>query len=334
MDLNHIVSFLRVVEAGSFTGAAKALGVPTSTVSRQVAQLEETLGVRLLQRSSRHVQLTEAGAAYHERVAPALINLEGASSEIRDLQEAPQGLVRITAPTDLGVDLLAEPLARFAQLHPSIQVEVALTARTVDLVAEGFDLALRAGVVRDVSLVARKIGFGDMMLVASEGYLKKRGEPRSLDDLVDHDCIGFRARRGRTTWALDGPEGAVEVEVNCRLSADDFAFVRALLLADAGIALAPRIGLCDSKMRLVLPRYSFRAPGLNLVYPSAKHLPRRVALLRDYLVQTISAMPQLSRRHGDGASPCPGLQSLPIESFSKENVRGWAAPLPSAILGP
>lgn len=300
MDLNHIVSFLRVVEAGSFTGAARALGVPTSTVSRQIAQLEETLGVRLLQRSSRHVQLTEAGAAYHERVAPALVSLESASSEVRDLQETPRGLVRLTAPTDLAVDMLATPLAEFSALHPGIQVEVALTARTVDLVAEGFDLALRGGTVRDVSLVARKLGVGEIVLGASVGYLRRRGEPTSLEDLARHDCIGFRSQRGRATWNLVGPDGPTSIDVDCRLSGDDFSFVRALMMADAGVALVPltlvNANLQEGTLRRVLPAYGLRTPGLSIVYPSAKHLPRRVALLRDFLLQFFSESPALHPR--------------------------------------
>ena len=292
MDLNHIVSFLRVVEAGSFTGAAKALGVPTSTVSRQIAQLEEALGMRLLQRTSRHVQLTDAGVAYHERVAPALSSLDEASMEIRDLQETPSGLVRITAPSDLSVDYLALPLAEFARLHPKIQVELVLTGRTIDLVAEGFDMAIRAGEIRDGSLIARKLGESNLVLAASSGYLERRGEPVTLADLASHDCIGFRANRGRVTWTLQGPEGVVAVDVQCQVSADDFSFVRALLLADAGVAFAPRslvmTGIRQGTLRRVLPGYGVQLPGgLYLVYPSAKHLPRRVALLRDHLLRAL-----------------------------------------------
>lgn len=292
MDLNHIVSFLRIVEAGSFTGAAKALGVPTSTVSRQLAQLEESLGVRLLQRSSRHVQLTDAGVAYHERVAPALSSLAEASAEIRDLQAEPAGLVRLTAPSDLSVDYLAGPLATFACAHPRIQIDLVLTGRTIDLVAEGFDLALRAGEIRDGSLIARKIGLSELILVASVGYLKRKGEPTSLQELTSHHCIGFRAQRGHTIWTLQGPNGPESVELDCRVSADEFSFVRALLLADVGIAMVPRSlalsGIRSGQLRQVLPGRDFRLPGgLYLVYPSAKHLPRRVALLRDFLLSTL-----------------------------------------------
>ncbi|MCU0654719.1 MAG: LysR substrate-binding domain-containing protein [Polyangiaceae bacterium] len=292
MDLNHIVSFLRVVESGSFTRAARALGVPTSTVSRQIAQLEEDLGVRLLQRTSRHVQLTDAGVAYHERVAPALSSLDEASIEIRDLQETPSGLVRLTAPADLSTDYLAEPIAEFSRLYPRIQVELLLTGRTVDLVAEGVDLAMRAGELRDGSLIARKLGFSELILAASTAYLERRGEPASLADLARHDCIGFRAPRGRATWSLQGPGGLESVDLDCRVSADEFSFVRALLLAGAGVAMAPRSlllpGLREGALRRVLPGYELRLPGgIFLVYPSAKHLPRRVALLRDHLLRAL-----------------------------------------------
>ena len=330
MDLNHIVSFLRVVEAGSFTGAAKALGVPTSTVSRQIAQLEETLGVRLLQRTSRHVQLTDAGVAYHERVAPALASLVEASSEIHDLQAVPSGLVRLTAPPDLSVDYLAMPLADFAREYPRIQIELALTGRTVDLVAEGFDLALRAGELRDGSLIARKLGLSEIIVVASAGYLARRGEPTSFAELAAHDAIGFRAQRGRVTWSLVGPEGPVSAELDCRISADDFSFVRALLHADAGVALSPRAlvqaGLLEGKLRRILPDYSLQlSGGLYLVYPSAKHLPRRVALLRDHLLRVLPATltpPFLGRdfpyhRRGPGKS----LGRAPVVCKTSRRVR-------------
>lgn len=292
MDLNHIVSFLHIVEAKSFTGAAKALGVPTSTVSRQLSQLEESLGVRLLQRSSRHVQLTDAGVAYYERVAPALGALTEASAEVRDLQAEPAGLIRMTAPSDLSVDYLAVPLAAFTQTYPRIRIDLSLTGRTIDLVAEGFDIALRAGEIRDGSLIARKVGLSDLILVASVGYLERRGEPTSLQDLVNHDCIGFRTQRGRAIWALQGPNGQESIELDCRIGADEFSFVRALLLADAGIAMLPRFialsGLHEGKLRQVLPGRDYRLPGgMYLVYPSAKHLPRRVALLRDFLLSTL-----------------------------------------------
>lgn len=305
IDLNHVVSFLRVVDAGSFTAAAKGLGVPTSTVSRQVAQLEEALGVRLLQRTSRRVQLTEAGTAYHERASPALGALEGAADEVRDRQETPRGVVRLTAPGDIGA-LLADVLVAFSEQHPGIQVELVLTGRIVDLVAEGVDLALRAGVIRDGTLVARKLGADQMLLAASAAYLERRGTPAALAELAQHDCLGFRTQRGRALWQLVGPAGPVSLEVDCRFAADDFTFLRALLLADAGVGLVPHVAvareLAEGTLRRVLPDHSQPLVGLSLVYPSAKHLPRRVVLLRDFLFQALGAQAWLRPPAGPAAA--------------------------------
>lgn len=295
MDLNHVAVFVRVVEAGSFTQAARALGVPTSTVSRQIAQLEEELGVRLLQRTSRSLHLTEAGAAYHERVATALGRINEATSDARETQDAPRGLIRFTAPVDLSIDYLTGPLAHFLEQYPCIQVDLSLTARTVDMISEGFDLALRAGSLRDPSLIARKIAGSEVILAAAPSYLERRGDPAEPGELPKHDCLGFRATKNRIVWDLLGPDGPIQIEVGCRLNADDFAFIKRMLLTGAGIAQVPSSlvysELRAGQLRRVLPAYHMQAPGLYLVYPSAKHLPRRVALLRDHLLKAFSPPP-------------------------------------------
>jgi DNA-binding transcriptional LysR family regulator len=288
-DLNHVAVFTRVVETGSFTAAAAALGLPKSSVSRSVSRLELELGVRLLQRTTRSVQLTEAGHAYYERVAQALSGLKEAQSAVSDMQATPSGVVRVTAAVDIGVYVLAPLVARFVRRHPGIHVEMLLTSRLLNLVEEAVDLAVRAGKLDDSSLVARKVGTLEARLLAAPGYLRRKGTPKTVADLGRHDCVLFRTRHGRGSWELTGPKGVERVGVSGSVSADDFAFIRQMLLAGSGIGLVPWTTCAQDieRGRLVRVLSEYAAPGgaLHVVYPSARYLPQRVALLRDFLVQ-------------------------------------------------
>lgn len=288
MDLNRAAIFVRVVDKGGFTAAAKTLELPKSSVSRAVALLEEDLGVRLLQRSTRQVRLTEAGVAFYEQAARAVAGMEQAAMAATEMQGALKGMIRITAPVDVGVWILQPAISKFARANPAVYVDVTLTSRLVDMVNEGFDLALRAGRLRDTSLVARKVPIGDMELYASHQYLRKRGTPRKVPDLAGHDCVLFRPVRGAATWVLTGPHGEESVEVKGAIGVDDFVFVRGAVLSGAGIGMLPSF-LCKgegtkAELVRVLPAYVHQSGPLHLVYPSAHLLPRRVAALRDFLL--------------------------------------------------
>jgi DNA-binding transcriptional LysR family regulator len=286
-DLNRIRQFVHVAEAGSFTAASRIAGLPKSSLSRAVAALERELGVRLIQRTTRRLHLTDAGRAYYETASRALAGLDEAAAAASQLQDTPRGTVRLTAP-DIGVWLLPAPLARFAERYPEIAIDVTLTQRVVDLVHEGFDLALRVGKLPDTGLVARPLGLVRTGLFASRDYLKRRGRPRSLADLAAHDCVLFRAERGRAVWDLVGPAGRQNVEVRGALGADDHPFVREAAAAGRGITLLPIFAcsgpFADPGLVRVLGDYATAGAPLHLVYPSARFLPKRVALLRDLLV--------------------------------------------------
>jgi DNA-binding transcriptional LysR family regulator len=291
MDLNRAAVFVRVVDEGGFSAAARALRLPKSSVSRSVALLEEELGARLLQRSTRKVHLTEAGTAFYDRASRGLAGVEEAAAAVADLQGSLRGSVRITAPVDAGVWLLAPVVARFVALHPAVHVDVVLTGRVVDLVAEGIDFALRAGVLRDASLIARKLGRADLALYATPAYLARKGTPARPADLARHDCILFRPDRGRATWTLTGPAGVEEVEVGGPVGADDFSFVQRIVVAGAGIGLLPSFLCTDAAstggLTRVLPEH--RGPGgpFHLVYPSARYLPARATAFRDFLLAAL-----------------------------------------------
>jgi DNA-binding transcriptional LysR family regulator len=293
IDLNRVAAFVRVVQDGGFTKAARSLGVPKSSVSRSVAQLEEELGIRLLQRTTRQVQPTGAGTAFYERVARAIGDIDEATAAASDMHVQLRGTVRLTAPPDLGTWVLAPALARFVRKNPAIQVDVALTGRVVDLVAEGFDLAVRAGPLRDSSLVARRIGGLGSALYASPRYLARRGTPERVEDLASHDAVLFRPLAGR--WPLArGVAETREVSVTGPLTGDDLAFVRKAVLAGAGISMLPEF-LCArdeqrGKLVRVLPEWRFDGSPLHVVYASARFVPQRVVVVREYLVERLTGI--------------------------------------------
>ncbi len=286
MDLNRVAVFVRVVEAGSFTRAAVALGVRTSSVSRSVAALEAELGIRLLQRTTRRLSLTDAGRAYHDRARDALAGLEEARESVSTLGTAPRGLVRVTAPVDLE-DALAAVTAGFLRAYPEVRVEMTLTARVVDLVREGFDLAVRAGVLADSALLSRRLGDTDLGLFASPAYLDASGRPRRVADLARHDCVLFRAGAPQATWQLSGPRGEEPVVARGRVDADEMGFVQSMLLAGHGIGLLPAFLAASSvaagRLERVLPRHAVRGPAMHVVWPSRRFEPAAVVRFRQAL---------------------------------------------------
>jgi len=291
MDWNEVAVFTRVVDAGSFTKAAEQLGVPKSTVSRRVSRLEQALGVRLLQRTTRRLSLTDAGAAYYDRVSEAFVHLEEASAVVSDLQGAPRGLLRVTAPPDLG-NLLGETLVEFRRSYPDIRVELSLTGRLVDLVGEGFDVAMRGGKLQDSSLVAKKLGEMSEIVVAAPRYLEGRRPPETPEDLPQHAVVVFRGRDGHVEWTLQRADGArATVPLRGELGGDEYGFVRAATIAGAGVALLPYFhasrALEDGRLVRLLPGWEQRGASLHLVFPSGRHLPRKVQAFKDFVAERV-----------------------------------------------
>jgi DNA-binding transcriptional LysR family regulator len=292
MNLRRVSLFVQVVDHAGITAAARALGVPKSAVSQAVTALEHELGVRLLNRSSRSVSVTEAGAALHRRASPALEALDEARAEAVDTQGPLRGHVRLTAPVEVGTRLLEPVISRFLVSHPGVKLEVLLTTRVLDLAEEGIDLAVRGGPIDDESLIARRLGTQDAGLFAAPAYLRARGTPRRVTDLVNHDCIVVKPVNGRGTWSLMSARGAQPVEVAARLGVDHFAFAVRAATSGVGVALLP-LFLCETEVTSgqlvrVLPGVGLRDTVLQLVYPSGRYLPRAVAALRDALLAELS----------------------------------------------
>ena len=284
MDLNHAAQFVRVVDTGSFTAAARDAGASKSFVSRSVSRLEEDLGVRLLHRTTRSLRLTPAGRSYYEGAKRALDALEEAAESITEEGDEPRGLVRITVPSDIG-GVLSATLAEFCRKHPKVRVEVVVSPLALNLVDEGIDLAVRAGRLHDSSLVTKKIGTSEARMFAAPSYVKRRGAPRVLADLASHAFVLYRGVDGESAVRLEGPGGPERAILRGAVSADEMSMVLGLVEAGAGIGLLPTEMADASQRRLVsiLPKFAVGGTTLSIVYPSARHLPHRVALLRDAL---------------------------------------------------
>jgi DNA-binding transcriptional LysR family regulator len=286
--------FAKVVEARSFTGAGKLLSMPRSTVSRRVAQLERHLGARLIHRTTRKLQLTEIGAAYYAQCASGLAQIDEAEDLVKAAHAAPRGRVRVTAPVDIGVGYLAEVITRFTRRYPEVHVDMELTQRLVDMVGEGFDLALRGGSLSDSTLVARKLGGGALQIYGSPRYLDERGAPATVRDLEQHCCVLAMRQSSSSTWKLTDGKERIDVPVSGPLSADDFAFAKQAVIAGAGLGLLPQFFCRDEvssgRLLRVLPRYQTELGSIYVVYPSAKHLSTTVRALRDFIVDNASEL--------------------------------------------
>lgn len=291
MDLNEIMIFAKVAQAGSFTAAARELGMPKSTVSRKVSELERRLGARLLQRTTRKLSLTDVGRAYYERSQRIVSEIEEAERAVSNLQQAPRGRLRITAPLNFG--FLGPVVATFLERHVDVQVELVCTDRVVGLVEEGFDVAIRVGHLADSTLVARTVARMRGYLVASPGYLDKRGRPKLPEDLANHQCLVFGA--GPSGWRLRRDKKDLDVSVRARLSVNDFDVLYAAVLGGLGIALLPAFRsvteMRTHRFERVLDAWCSPEMPIHAVYPSSRHLSPTMKAFLDQLQEGLTPPP-------------------------------------------
>ncbi|MCD9087007.1 LysR family transcriptional regulator [Stenotrophomonas sp. SY1] len=286
IDLNDVALFVQVVKAGSFAEAARRIGIPSNTASRRIQQLEEQLGLRLLHRSTRKLTLTDAGETLYARSAAQIDALSEAALELGEGTQTPSGKVRVAAAADFFNWFDVRWAKEFLAAYPRVTLEFVLSDARADLIAEGIDVAVRAGEVTEPTLIARHIGRNRACLVASPSYLEERGVPQSPDDLKDHDCIAARSAPGRLSWYLDGPNGPVEAEVHGRFFANSALTLLKASVAGAGIALLPDVmcapHLQNGQLVLVLPDYGIDGVNVYLVYQSRRQMPRAVSAFIDF----------------------------------------------------
>ncbi len=299
MDLNDIVVFTKVVETKSFTGAADALGLPKSTVSRKLAQLEERLGVRLVQRTTRKLALTEIGEAYYERCARIVADVMSAEQLVTDMQSTPRGRLRVTSSVDFATRWFGSIISAFLEQHPEINVELEATDRVVDMIEDGFDLAVRFGQMPESTLIARRMCAVHLILCATPDYLSKRGTPQHIEELDEHDHVLFTPASRNQTWTLVNGDATYEFGRPARFASNNFGAVMCSTLSGAGVALISdfMIGEELSKGRLVrvLPEWATRPTDVHAVYPAREKLPPRLSLFIDHIAQALNPPPWVSR---------------------------------------
>lgn len=304
--------FVAIVDSGSISEAARRLGLPRASLSRRLAQLEARLGVGLLNRGTRHLALTPAGQELHARAGVLLEQAAAIEEAVRRRDGVPRGLLRISTPP-LAAEQLDALCATFLEAHPQVQLEVHTTARHVDLIGEGFDVALRAGVVRDERLIARTLSRGRALAVASPDYLARHGTPERVEELSEHRCIlGFSgaARPARRWPLLDGGE----VPVDGPLRTDSVRLSLVAALRGRGIALVPRVLAAEALERgalvAVLPERVGLDTTLSVVYANRALMPPRVRAFVDHVIAH-APDPSLGARPGAASAAGPADLAAP-----------------------
>lgn len=285
-------SFITVVDTGSFVRAAEVLNLSKAAVSRHVAELEKRLGIRLLHRTTRRVSMTTEGQVFYARGKEVLAELTDVEAEVTARRETVSGLLRINAPFTFGILHLAPLWGPFRERHPQVTLDVTLSDRVVDLVEEGYDLAIRISALADSSLVSRRLATTRMTLCASPGYLTKHGSPRHPSELSRHQVIAYSYLATKNEWHFTGPEGSVSVHTRPWMHTNNGETCRAAALTHQGVILQPRFvvgdALASGQLIELLPEYRSTDIGIYAVYPSKKHLSAKVRVLIDFLAAHFS----------------------------------------------
>lgn len=288
MNINDLLVFAEVVERGGFTAAGNALGMPKSNVSRTVSRLEEAIGVKLLERTTRSQTLTEVGSMYYEHCLRIKEELESASSTIESLTEIPQGKLRVCASVTAGQSLISQHLAAFSQTYPEVKIDLRLTNRRVDLIEENFDVVVRVGSSPDSNLVAKYLCSADLVLVASPNYLKESGLPLSVpDDLNHHRCLFMTATSERSQWSLKKGSEQKTVNFEPDFSCDNFYVLQKLAINGLGITQLPdymaKKNLEDGKLVRVLENWAGRSVDINALVRSARGVTPKIRAFLDFM---------------------------------------------------
>lgn len=290
--LDGVAVFVALVNSGSFKLAAESLGHSTSFVSKAVSRLEKRLGSRLMNRTTRTISLTDAGRAYYERCQQIVIDAENASRSVSHLQDEPRGLLRVNAPTSFGSRHLLQHLAEFLHRHAEVNLEIEFNDRIIDVVAEGYDVVIRVGHIKDSNLVARAFTKSRNVIVAAPEYLRRHGTPKKISDLEHHHCITYSLASNPPIWEFRKNEDRIQVKVPSRAQCNNAEIMVALTCDGIGISCMP-LFTCqkevdEGRLKIILNDYELPEYGVYAIYPHRQYLTAKVRVFVDYLVEIFS----------------------------------------------
>ena len=293
MDLfGSMKMYVAVVDGGSFAAAADKLEMSRAMASKQIQKLEEHLGTRLLNRTTRRLSLTETGRAFYERSLQIIGDVEEAEQIAGQMTRRPQGVLRVTLPLSYGQHRLAAIIGDYTQAYPQVQLDISLSDRKIDLVEDGLDLAIRIGALPQSDLIARKIGGVHSVVCAAPAYLARHGAPGTPAELAGHACLGYTLSGGGTDWRMEGPDGPLTVAISGPIRADNGDIIRLAALGGAGILFQPQFivddDLAAGRLVRLLPQWQSAELGVYAVYPSRKHLSAKVRTFVDFLASALA----------------------------------------------
>jgi DNA-binding transcriptional LysR family regulator len=283
--------YVAVVDGGSLAAAADKLDISRAMVSKQIQKLEEHLGTRLLNRTTRRLSLTESGREFYERSIQIVSDVEEAEQVAAQMNRTPQGVLRVTIPLSYGQHRLATIIGDYTQAYPKVQLDISLSDRKMDLVEDGFDLAVRIGAMPQSDLIARKIGGVRSVVCASPAYVARHGAPQTPEELQRHACLGYTLTGSGTDWRFETPDGPLVVPISGPIRADNGDIIRLAALSGAGILFQPHFivgdDLATGRLVQLLPGWQSAELGVYAVYPSRKHLSAKVRTFVDFLAAAL-----------------------------------------------
>jgi len=295
-DLSHMQLFVRIVEEGSFSAAARYLGITPSAVSRQVSRLESELGGRLFQRTTRRQNLTEAGETYFQYAYRIVEDLEAARLAVTRLTDTPSGTLHVTVEADFALAFIAPILPKFLNRYPEVHVRLHMSAGLLDLVHEGIDVAIRVGHLDDSSLVARKLSMSHSLVCASPAYLAHHGTPTHPSDLSSHSCLSFRTRPGKNQWTFESPDGVIDVPISGRLNVNGLVFLRNAARDGLGIIMIPTWMMNDEhnsgQLISILEDFPVMPPStpIHAVFAHNRQLAPKIRAFVDFLAERMATL--------------------------------------------
>ncbi|MEZ4816214.1 MAG: LysR family transcriptional regulator [Bdellovibrionota bacterium] len=293
MDLNEIAVFIKVVQAGSFRQAAKLLEMPNSTVSSKISSLEKRLGITLLQRTTRKLNLTQAGQSFYEESLAGLVQIKNAEARANFNQQEVLGTLKVTAPVEFGNYFLPLLSTQYLKAYPKMNLEYQLSDTAIDLISNSVDLAIRIGNLKDSSLIVKKIGSVHFGVFASPTYLKTHGIPKEPKDLSKHSCIHF-TQLENNKWHLNSTKSTSIINVQPKIRSNELNMIKALTAAGEGIALLPAFTCCEEikrrKLIRPLPEWKSSIKPVHFVYPAQKYVPPKVKSFMEITLQPLQAL--------------------------------------------